>query len=132
MKANDVSYVAGLAKQAITKYLGFSKVSSLRYVQFELADTAAKAPRSVTFELSIFVFSMFSPAVVGGVGMFFSSGNTLALRLTQTMKHQLRPCFSVGDFVVTVPKRVAPDSMIYRITVRGNIRKLRNVPKEVA
>lgn len=64
--------------------------------------------------------------------MFFSSGNTLALRLTQTMKHQLRPCFSVGDFVVTVPKRVAPDSMIYRITVRGNIRKLRNVPKEVA
>ena len=130
MKANDVAYVSHVANQAVVKYLGFCKVSSLRYVRLEFADARDSKPRDVSFELSIFVFSMFSPGVVGSLGMFFSAGNTLAHRLLQTMSLGLRPHFKIGNYVTTMPTRIAPDSMIYRITVCGCVRKLRNVPKE--
>ncbi len=130
MKASDIAYVSHMANQAVVKYLGFCKVSSLRYVWLEFADARDSRPRDVSFELSIFVFSMFSPGVVGSTGMFFAAGDALARRLLQTMSFGLRPHFKIGSYVTTVPTRIAPDSMIYRITVCGCVRKLRNVPKE--
>lgn len=129
MKATDLGYMSKLAHSAVTKYLGFAHASSLRYTQLEFFNNENNA-RSASFELSVFVFSMFPPHLCGSTGMFFGSGRTVLQRLISTMKLNMKPYFMLGDFVISVPTPTAPGSQIYRITARGNIRKFRNVPKE--